>query len=414
MRIRLSIYLVLIVGILQAQQRIPHREATYAFMNAEDSRLIKPGKAYHFDGFYEKLSELIFHGKGHVKIAHIGASHVQAGVWSWSLRRAFEEACNLHETAPGLLFPFSIAKTNHPYFYKSSYGGNWTHERILDKEIEHSIGLSGITGICADSICSFSFSFTDAAEIEKRSIRKVTVLHTQDDPSYIVRMKPESNVEHVYRDAQSGKTIFFLKEATDSLYFEAHRTKVQNPKPFELYGVLTENGRDGVEMYSIGVNGANTSSYFNADLFEEHFCDLDPDLVILSIGVNDAAGYQFAENRFTANYDELIRKIRTLHPQAAIIMTTNTDFYFRRTRLSPHAPKVRASMFSNAQKHGAAVWDLHRVMGGNRSINIWLNNRLAQSDRVHFTTAGYQLIAEELFNAIMRDFEDYLYKQSRK
>ncbi len=415
MRIRLTLYgLFLGMMLLLAQERMPHYQNNYAFINSEDSELIKPGKAYAFDHFYEKLSQLMFSAKGKLKIMHIGASHVQAGVWSWTLRNSFEELCNSPHGAPGFMFPFSIAKTNHPYFYKSSFTGNWQHQRVTDKQIDgYPMGLSGITGICADTVCSFSFSFNEVAKIEQRSIRKVTIFHTKNDSSYLVRMLPESNIRYTYRNYQAGKTIFYLRENPDSLYFTARKIRHKTNQPFQLYGVLTENNEPSVELYSIGMNGANTASYLKAELFDEHLCDLNPDLVILSIGVNDASGYQFSETRYTNNYEELIQKIRRQNPTTAIILTTNTDFYFRKTRLSPHAPKILASMLENAQRYDAAVWDLHSLMGGNRSINVWLNNNLAQRDRVHFTEAGYKIIATELFDAIMRDYEKYLYKQLR-
>ncbi len=414
-RIKLVLYTILMVGGLQAQQRTPHSISAYSFINTEDSKLIKPGKDYYFDMFYDKLSDLMFKGTGKLKIMHIGASHVQAGVWSWTLRNAFENVSNLSKTAPGFMFPFSIAKTNHPYFYKSSYRGNWRYQRITDRNGGvYPIGLSGITGICGDNICSFSFTFTSAAKIEQRAIQKVTVFHAKNDSSYIVKILPEDNVRRTHRDFKEGKTVFFLHESMDTLSFEARKTGINPSREFQLYGVLTENSEPGVELFSIGINGANTSSYLHTALFEEHFNSLQPDLVILSIGVNDASGYQFSESRYTNNYDELISKIRSQAPSVAVLLTTNTDFYFRRTRLSPHASKVLNSMLTNAKKYDAAVWDVHRMMGGNRSINLWLSNKLAQRDRVHFTEAGYKLIGTELFNAIMYDYEEYLYRQLRK
>jgi lysophospholipase L1-like esterase len=52
------------------------------------------------------------------------------------------------------------------------------------------------------------------------------------------------------------------------------------------------------------------------------------------------------------------------------------------------------------------VWDLYGVMGEEGSVHDWLNNGLIKKDRLHFTVTGYQLIADLLFEAIMKDWQN--------
>jgi len=50
------------------------------------------------------------------------------------------------------------------------------------------------------------------------------------------------------------------------------------------------------------------------------------------------------------------------------------------------------------------VWDLYRVMGGYGGSKRWVRNSLMQSDHVHFTKAGYKLIGDLLYNAIIEQY----------
>ncbi|NLA24494.1 MAG: hypothetical protein GX879_05965 [Bacteroidales bacterium] len=416
MRFRIIIYLLLSSSLLLAQQRMPYAEPEYDFINLDSSYFQMPGCSVYFDGFYEKMAELIFQGKGNLKIMHIGASHVQAGMWSWALRHAFESLTNYNKTAPGFLFPFSLAKTNHPFFYKSTFNGNWDFQRITDKTEEFPMGLGGITGICCDTLCELNFTFNPVANIQNRSFDKLSLFHNISDDSYIITCIPEDNVKLQFYDYEQSKTVFLLNNPTENLQFSIKKNykcfEDDKRDEFYLYGILTENNNYGVEVFPIGINGANTGSYLKSELLEKHLCAFDPDLIIFSIGVNDAAGSSFSEERYTANYDSLLFKIREQYPSVAILLTTNTDFYNYRSGHNPNASKVKNSMLINAKKYDAAVWDVHSVMGGNKSINYWRSNNLAQRDRIHFNRDGYTLLGNLLFEAILGDFEKYLVKQT--
>ncbi len=411
MRLWLTISLLLLSLWLGAQQRIPYKRPAYDFIAYDSSQLVLPGSSVYFDNFYRKLSRLIFEGDGKVKIMHIGASHIQAGMWSWAVRSGFESLAPSVQGAPGFLFPFSIANSNHPYYYKSWVTGNWDYQRITDKEVKYPLGLGGITAIGSDTVAEVHFVFNPAAAISYRKFNMVTVFHNADDDSYRILLLPESNVLRQYTDVNAGKTVFILKQASDSLNIRFEKIDDSNSE-YYFYGALTSNNLPAVEYYTIGINGANTASYLKAGLFSQQLCSFDPDLVILSIGVNDAAGNAFAEERYTNNYAALIQTIREQYPEVAILLTTNTDFYNYRAGHNPYAASVKTSMMTNAEKYGAAVWDAHTAMGGDRSINQWRSNGLAQKDRIHLTQEGYSILGSMLFEAILRDYEKFLVKQS--
>jgi lysophospholipase L1-like esterase len=128
----------------------------------------------------------------------------------------------------------------------------------------------------------------------------------------------------------------------------------------------------------------------------------------LGLGINDAYGRKFSQSKFENNYAQLIARIKAAAPNALIVFTTNNDSYMYRRYVNKNGLKVRESMFKMAEKYNAGIWDMFEVMGGLNSVVLWQKNKLAQSDRIHFTREGYLLVADLFFTALMQDFEAYL------
>ncbi len=140
-----------------------------------------------------------------------------------------------------------------------------------------------------------------------------------------------------------------------------------------------------------------------------------PDLVIFSIGINDAntTTADFDGARYERNYDALVAMVRAANPDAAILFTTNNDSYYRRRYANKNAYKVREIMLKLAEKHNAAVWDMFGVMGGLGSIRTWIRAGYANGDRIHLLKPGYVLMADLMFNALMEPYDAHLQQLHR-
>jgi lysophospholipase L1-like esterase len=69
-----------------------------------------------------------------------------------------------------------------------------------------------------------------------------------------------------------------------------------------------------MQYHSLGINGAEVTSFLRNSL-EPQLQLLNPDLVIISLGTNDAYMAEFDENAFKRNYGTLIQRIKKLHPR---------------------------------------------------------------------------------------------------
>lgn len=403
----------LVAGSLFAQSgRLPYSKKEYLYIQHDSCYLEQFDDSPNLDKFFDKLDKLYFQGEGQISILHFGGSHIQAGIWSYSLRKQFESIIPDTEGAPGLVFPFSIAKTNHPYYYRSDYEGEWEISKVTDREPVDTIGLIGITAKTTDSLAQIRVLFNPVANINSRRFDKITVFHNIDDTIYQISLAQEELIDTFLVNRELRATEFYLTETIDT--FDLRITRVDTVEgEFLFYGALLENSNPGIKYSGVGINGAATFSYLKADYFDTHLKAIKPDLVIFSIGVNDAAGKNFSKLAYINNYKKLADKMLMVNPDCAIIFTTNNDFYYYRGGVNPHYNDVYNSMVDLAKDYNACVWNMFRVMGGCKSINYWRNDNIANKDRIHFTRAGYKILAGLLFDAIMKDYEDHLREKSK-
>jgi lysophospholipase L1-like esterase len=75
---------------------------------------------------------------------------------------------------------------------------------------------------------------------------------------------------------------------------------------------------------------------------------------------------------------------------------------------------MRKVIIEYAGNHDLSVWDFYSAMGGEGSMNHWLNIGLAKPDRIHLTAKGYNLKGEMLSTALLDGYAHYLKKQGSK
>lgn len=401
------LFILVSISVSAQTNRVPFSSYQYSYIQYDSCFLEHYGKNEKPNKFYNKLEKLVFTGEGNISIVHLGGSHIQAGIWSWEMRKNFESMMPGMEGAPGMVFPFSIANTNHPFFYRSKTEGKWEFAKITDKEPITTLGLAGMTAFTTDSIAKIDVYFNQVAKIEKHKFNKLSIFHNTEDTSWLITVAHSELLDTSFINENTGATEFYFSKKLDTLSFTVSK-KDSCSTAFHFYGAYLENNEPGIIYTGIGINGAATHSYLKEQLFEKHLLTVNPDLVILSIGVNDASGPGFNEDVYVFNYKKIIDKIMSVNPDCEILLTTNNDFYYYRGGVNPHAPAIYSGMKRVADFYGGSVWNMYRVMGGYKSINLWKSDNLANKDRIHFTRDGYTIIADLLFDAILKDFTNYL------
>lgn len=377
--------------------------AEYPFINYDGNNLRYDTSSPSMKTFFDKWHRVVTTGQGDLNIVHIGGSHVQAGTMSNAIR------CNLMHAYPnlvgnrGMIFPYSAAaKCNNPRDYRVYCPQKVSLSRNVHKEYPYPLGLCGISITAADTVTEIAVVMNEPTV--DYATKKI-IIFGHSDENVVPRINIglwEIDPDHV--DTVTERYVFNLTIPVDSF---AVVLPCQPGESFTLTGIFLGNQSKGFSFHSIGVNGAAVPDYLRCEHFVRDLRILHPDMVVFGIGINDAAGTNFDTAAFRSNYLSLIESIRSVNPDCAFVFITNNDSYrqVRRKRrkhyeVNRNGLLAREVFYRLADDCGGAVWDQFEIMGGLESMDTWYKEKLAQKDRVHFTTAGYQLLGDLFSNAL--------------
>ncbi len=389
----------------------PYHFPKYPFIQYDSNKVYYAADSAKWEQFFTKLDSVYFFGKGQVNIWKVGGSHIQADIWSSRLRRNFQTLMPGCDAGRGLIFPMKIAKTNNPYSFDVKYTGEWDKCKNVEKNKNCTLGLTGMQVFTSDTNASFTIYFrTREYEYLNYPFNHVKLFYNIDTTSFDVEItNVPANVYSVRINPELGYQEFIFNRYIDTVSFKLvkHDSCQQN---FTLYGLTLESDLPGIYYHGVGVNGASVPSYLRCNELEKQLQVIKPDLVVFSIGINDAYMTQseFIPEEFYQNYDSLIQRIHSVSPNTAILFTNNNDSYYKRRFPNKNVLKVREQMLLLAKKYNAAFWDMFQVMGGLGSIYQWQQAGLAKKDKIHLTTEGYKLMGDLMFSAILKKYENHI------
>lgn len=376
----------------------------YPFIETQENDLKIYGNKV-WNQFFKKLDNQYSNGEDKINILHFGGSHIQADIWSNRMRTNFQHSSPYCNSGRGFIFPFRLIKSNGSPVIMSSHTGRWKGYRNSVNHHHGPFGLMGARAELLDTLSNINIWHKNPLS-NYDSFNSIDVFFTDSSNNFEIKIIVDSNIKIDYK-RDKGHIKFKLSRLVDSLTIQIYRKK-DIPSNFSFFGLLLDNENNGISYHSIGVNGASVKSYLRCIDFEQQLSLIQADLVIFSIGINDAYEEDFSKESFYNNYDTLIQKIKSINPNTAILLTTNNDSYYMRKYPNKRALEVREKMLQLAQNKDLALWDMFQVMGGLNSIKDWQKNKLAKNDLIHLTYDGYNLIGDLLFEAFMKSFINYI------
>ena len=412
MRLRINIvFLILILcSSLRGQFFSLDTIAQYDFVRYDLNRLsVKDSTT--FASFFEKVWAFESQDSGKVRVMHIGDSHIQAGYFTGEIRECLHKGLGCGTKERGFVFPFGMANTNGPLNYAAQFTGDWRGFKSSSSTSRSNWGLAGISASTKDELTTLKV-YSNNHTFDSYRFNRVRLYFRDESDAFTISLKA-GGVDSILikKDVHDCFTTFELQDLTDTLYFTFEKDSINFEASFLIQGLELLNDEPGITYSEVGVNGAEVKSFLRCDNFTNQLATVNPDLVVLSLGTNDAYRLNFNDSIFSHYYDSLINNIRITLPESNIILTTPGDGKrYRKTPLTENI-LVRNSILNLAKKNNCGVWDFFNVMGGLGSINHWYVNQLTSEDFLHLNEDGYAFQGKLFYQALSQAYNDYTRKR---
>ncbi|MCX6297106.1 MAG: GDSL-type esterase/lipase family protein [Bacteroidetes bacterium] len=366
--------------------------------------------------FYEHLLQLEQKKITRVNITHIGDSHIQADILSGSIRQKLQ--LRFGNAGRGLVFPYRSAKSNEPTSYKTITNVPWNYKRNVFFENPLPIGISGFTIETNDSLAEINLLVKDQPKLGY-SFTKFTLFHEKGLNDFDITICDDMNCQRgIFKSTDKSANPFVSELKFDKpirqIYIRNRCSDTLIQKTSRIYGMLLENDSSGVLYNMIGVNGAEYRHYVMSKYFTQQLTYLNSNLIIISLGTNEAFSMGFDKDFFYKSIDSLVTRVKLTNPNACILITTPADSYrkSRKGRVkNPDMRLAKETVINYCLQNNIAYWNLYDIMGGFGSMGKWYSMKLTAKDRVHFSGKGYQIQGDLFYNALMEGFEKYKKKQ---
>ena len=345
---------------------------------------------------------------GKLSILYIGGSHVQAGWIGHFMREQMTLLSPSAAWSRGLMLPYRLAKTNTPTHFRTEMEGNWTGLRCPQSIWKTSSqGRFNGTGIQTRTASS------------RASIQHVAYL--PDSTRF------NSNAIDVWTNARAnefaidagdvGMNIISLEDdmgwrvaldaPIDTLRLTFH-SSLDRSDPIAYEGLYSAHGGNFPRLVfnEWGHNGLHIADVKTCPDFSLLVERMNPDLIILGIGLNDALNEGgFKIQSFAAEYSKAITRIQEMAPQSALLLLSNTPVHQPSKIAQEQSARIQSFLQSCAAAGDFGFFDLGMALGGQKNTATLMANDWLQSDGIHYTRQGYGQIARLLYGAIFQAYQ---------
>lgn len=414
--------------------------------------------------FFTSLKELSEGKRKKVNIVHIGDSHIQADFFSGRVRSLIQE--QFGNGGLGFTFPYQLARTNSNNFVRYSSNSDWENRRNIYPVNGAKVGLSGIalSSTAKDAVIKvdlreskFAFTkvklFTPNNELTYRvgitdrdvNLTNTTVAKTSShkiksgESLSGIAKKYNTTVAHLKQlnklkstNIQAGKTLVIPTKEVErpqiatSIFQPVHYSKQKTCFAFDfpnataqfyLYseaqntsndinGIVLENDQAGIVYHTIGVNGARYSDYNKYPLFFDQLEGLEADLVIISMGTNEAFDKMDGES-FKTEINRFLKEVKRKNPQASILVTSPPPSYFSKGNPNTVASTLANEIIINGVDQKYAIWDMYYNLGGTLGLPYLIEEQMLAKDLVHYTIKGYEYTGTLFYEGLMKVYQNY-------
>lgn len=179
----------------------------------------------------------------------------------------------------------------------------------------------------------------------------------------------------------------------------------------DFYGI-TLDGNEGISLDNVAMRGSSGSVFAGTDSenFSRMYHNLNPKLLIFQYGGNSVPYLKdsLAVVEYASYLKNHLNWVKRKSTNAQIIfigpsdMTTSENGQMKTYPLLPYLNETLETMCT---ENDMAFWSMFDAMGGENSMQHWVDQGLAASDYTHFSPSGTKVISELFFLALYLDLK---------
>ncbi|MDD4310096.1 MAG: GDSL-type esterase/lipase family protein, partial [Candidatus Cloacimonetes bacterium] len=290
----------------------------------------------------------------------------------------------------GLVFPLRLAGTNQPDDYRISSTGGFSR---LNNE-------RGLCGYALNTSKGATLAIkTNPFFVSDNSFNKLSLLSSAPGVKPLLKVKDEQ-----LQPKEISLGEYQYSEASWETAVSNIELSLQGDGS-HLYGMMLEKQQPGLLFHATGINGAGFYNLIGASQLFTQISLLNPDLIVISLGTNDAQG-NFKEKVFSANLEKFMAEFRGANPTTPVLFTLPPDSH-KRGKHNQDLGKVEKIIIDYAKNNNCAWWDLSAVMGGKGSVIKWRKEQMASKDLLHYTPKGYMLQGYLFYQALIKSYKAF-------
>jgi lysophospholipase L1-like esterase len=377
-----------------------------------------------------------------VRILQLGDSHAAADFFSGELRQRLQ--ARFGAGGPGYLAAGTPRVGMRTGLFKVTASSGWTYQTLQKSDNASQFWLSGFNAVSAatgNSLTYASDKLVTFDSIELDGIRQ------PQGGSVEVRMDGVLASTFDFSGAKAEPVVFRIrpqKKAAEQ--FRTLEIKTTSSGPVVLSSIAIYDSRSGVSLSSIGYPGATVGilNKFAPDLLSDDLRRIDPQVVILAFGTNEASNDMLRPEGYTSLYEQVLDRIKAAVPSANIVIVGPPDGEERDSACkraptdvdcrsaNPASAKVEINQGKHAEpdchwhqlvklsevrnaeseiaaRRGLAYWNWASIMPQECGAHHWVtaNPPLMTPDRIHFTRSGYAMAADKFLPTLMPLVEKY-------
>ena len=367
----------------------------------------------NFKYFDQLFSQLNSADSLAINIAHYGDSQIEEDRITLTLRRHLQEkfgglGIGLISTFP-LIGSRTVAQNTTPEPKRYALWG----KKSLRRTENNHYGPIGHTAVLNDNKISINL-------VPRQ--QKGSIYSAQQCSQLTLITLPQDTIDLTYNGKYSC-----IKKENDLIQFNTYqlqdsttRLRLTLQGNGDIYG-LRLHGKTGVTVDNIAMRGSSGTIFTNNNpqQLAAYFKHTNTQLIIMQFGGNSMP-FTRTKQGIDEYITRLVKQVEFMHnqaPQAAILFIGPSDMPTRingKMQTYPMIPYFDKQMSAAMQKRGFAYWSMFQAMGGEGTMLEWINKGWAANDFIHFSGRGASIIGEELFKAIMEEYDFYLQRQARQ